>query len=335
MARTAKPSIDPVVWHPPKAPPRAKQKRSEADVRLDVFDLPGAGPEDVVIDAGGNVLAGLADGRIVRISPDGQQVDTVADTGGRPLGLEFVADDELLVCDARRGLLRVELDTGRVATIVDRVDGRRIVFCSNVVRTADGTVYFSESSTKYGLEHFKADLLAHSGTGRLSRLATDGSIDLIADGFDFANGLALAADESWLAIAETAGYRISKVWLTGPRAGQREPLVENLPAFPDNMSTGSDGLIWVALASPRNPVLDRLSPRAPVLRKIAWALPDAIQPKEEKTVWVQAYDTDGVLVHDLQTQHERLHMITGVCELDGVVWIGSLTARTIGRIQLH
>jgi hypothetical protein len=331
----AKPAIDPVVWHPPKAPPRSKQKRSVRDVRLEVFDLPGPGPEDVVLDASGNVLAGLADGRIVRISPDGRQVEAVADTGGRPLGLEFVPDDGLLVCDASLGLLRVDLRSGRVTTIVDRIDGRRIVFCSNVVRASDGTVYFSESSTKFGLEHFKAELIAHSGTGRLSRRSPDGSIDLVADGLQFANGLALGPDESWLAVAETGGYCITRIWLTGPRAGERETLVDNLPAFPDNMSTGSDGLIWVALPSPRDPVLDLLASRPPALRKLVWRLPEAVQPKEKKTVWVQAYDSDGTLVHDLQTQHDRFCMATGVREVDGVVWIGSLTAPGIGRVILR
>jgi sugar lactone lactonase YvrE len=331
----AKPPISPLVWTPPKAPARAKQTHGDEAFDLHVIDLPGAGPEDVVLDASGRLYAGLNDGRILRICSDGAHIETIADTGGRPLGLEVGADDELLVCDARLGLLRVDLNDGGVTTIVDRIDGRPMVFCSNVVRTADGTLYFTESSTKHGLDHFKAELLAHSGTGRLSRRTPDGSIDLVADGFQFANGIAVAPDESWLAVAETGAYRISKIWLTGPRAGEREPLVENLPAFPDNMSTGSDGLVWVALPSRRDPVLDLLLPRPPVLRKVVWALPEAIQPKEKKTAWVQAYDGDGTLVHDLQTSHERFFMATGVVERNGTVWVGSLTAPTIAHIELR
>ncbi len=331
----AKPPIEPVVWHPPKAPRRAKQRESERRFALDVFELPGAGPEDVAIDASGRVLAGLKDGRILRISPDGRHVETVAETGGRPLGIEIDPDGELLVCDARLGVLRVDPEAGRVTRLVDHIGGAPMLFCNNGALGADGTAYFTDSSQRFGIDHYKGELLAHSGTGRLFRRTPDGAVDLVADGFQFANGVALAPDESWIAVAETGGYCLDKIWLTGPRAGRRERLVENLPAFPDNISTGSDGLIWVALPSPRDPFLDLLAPRSPVLRKLAWALPDAMQPKEGKTVWVQAYDPDGLLVHDLQTSDERFYMATGVRELDGVVWIGSLTAPSIARIDLR
>jgi sugar lactone lactonase YvrE len=334
MGTRRKPPIDPVVWQPPKAPRRARQRQSDQPVALSVFDLPGTGPEDVAIDAAGRVLAGLKDGRILRISPDGRHIETVAETGGRPLGIEIDPDGELLVCDARLGVLRVDPDTGRVLRLVDRVGGVPMVFCNNGALAADGTTYFTDSSRHFGIDHYKGELLAHSGSGRLFRRTPDGAVDLVADGFQFANGVALAPDESWIAVAETGGYCLDRIWLSGPRAGERDTLVDNLPAFPDNISTGSDGLIWVALPSPRDPVLDLLLPRAPVLRKAAWALPEALQPKEKKTVWVQAYDADGVLVHDLQTSHERFFMATGVRELDGTVWVGSLTAPSIARIDL-
>lgn len=329
-----KPAIHPVVWQPPKAPARARQREGTEHFTLTVHDLPGVGPEDVAIDANGNVLAGLKDGRILRISPDGRRIETVAETGGRPLGIEIDADGELLVCDARRGVLRVDPDVGRVTTLVDRIGAVPMMLCNNGALAADGTAYFTDSSQRFGIDHYKGELLAHTGTGRLFRRSPDGSVDLIADGLQFANGVALAHDESWIAVAETGGYCLDKIWLTGPQAGHRETLVENLPAFPDNISTGSDGLIWVALPSPRDPVIDLLARKPPVLRKLAWALPDALQPREKKTVWVQAYDSDGTLVHDLQTSHPTLHMITGVRELNGVVWLGSLTAPAIGRITL-
>jgi sugar lactone lactonase YvrE len=330
----AKPSIDPVVWSPPKATERARRKHSEQPVALEVIGLPGAGPEDVAIDADGNVLAGLRDGRILRISPEGGHIDTVADTGGRPLGIEIDPDGELVVCDARLGVLRVDPRRGTVTPMVTSITGVPMVFCNNGALAADGTTYFTDSSTQFGIDHYLGDLIAHSGTGRLFRRTPDGSVDLVLDGLQFANGVALAPDESWIAVAETGGYCLDKIWLTGPRAGRRETLVENLPAFPDNISTGSDGLIWVALPSPRNPILDLLHSKPPVLRKLMWQLPDALMPKEQKTVWVQAYDPDGTLVHDLQTTHPDLYTITGVRELDGTVWLGSLTAPSIGRIQL-
>lgn len=321
-------------WTPPKAPPRSKVRHSDTPVDLTVFDLPGAGPEDVAIDADGHLYAGLVDGRILKLSPDGTHPTVIAETGGRPLGIEVDPGGDLLICDAHRGVLRTSRNGGTVHTLVSDIAGVPMKFCDNSAVAADGTVYFSDSSRWFGLDHWKGEILAHTGTGRLFRRTPDGSVDLVADGLQFANGVALAPDESWVAVAQTTEYRIDRIWLTGARAGQREPFVTNLPAFPDNVSTGSDGLIWVALPSPRDRLLDLVLPLPSVIRKIVWAAPEALQPKEKNIVWVQAYDTDGRLVHDLQTEHPNLHMVTGVRERDGNVWLGSLTASAVGLIVL-
>ncbi len=77
--------------------------------------------------------------------------------------------------------------------------------------------------------------------------------------------MALAADESYVAVAETGTRTVVRRWLTGPHAGERDLLVDDLPGYPDNIARGSDGLIWVSIASPLDPVVERLrSARPPV-----------------------------------------------------------------------
>jgi sugar lactone lactonase YvrE len=318
----SRPSISPRRWTPPRpAPPDAPAAGLPP---TKVIPVPGYGTEDVLVDDAGRVLTGLEDGRIVRVSPEGGVVELLALTGGRPLGLEWAPDGSLVVCDARRGLLRLDLRTESVEVLVDRVDGVPLRFCNNAAVAADGTVYFTDSSRDFGIDDWKADLLAHSATGRLLRRRPSGETDVLLEGLAFANGVALAADESFVAVAETGAYALRRLWLTGARAGEQEPLVDNLPGFPDNISTGSDGLVWVALASPRDRVLDFLLPRHPLLRRVAWALPEALQPRPRRTVRVQAYDDTGSLRHDLSGEHDRFHMVTGVREHHGQVWVGSL-----------
>jgi sugar lactone lactonase YvrE len=326
--------VETQTWRPPKAPARARETHSATPVTLRLCALPGAGPEDVALAPDGHMYSGLEDGRILHLAPDGSYLETIADTSGRPLGVEVDPDGDLVVCDAYRGVLSIDPRTGAVRTIVDRIAGVPMMLCDNSSIAQDGTIYFSDSSTRFDLAHYKGELIAHSGSGRVFRRTPDGAVDLVGDGFHFANGVALAPDESWVAIAETGGYCVTKVWLTGERAGQRETVVDNLPAFPDNLSIGSDGLLWVALPSRRDAVLDLLLPCPPAIRRLAWAMPDALQPKPHTTVWVQAYDTEGRLVHDLQTEHRGLATITGVRERDGVVWLGSLSSPAIGRIDL-
>ncbi len=295
---------------------------------IDVFPVPGPGAEDVVVAAHGPdegaVFTGTEDGRIWRLTHDGRRIDTIADTGGRPLGLEIDLDGRLLVCDAKKGLLRIDTRTGAIEAVADRVDGVPMVFCNNAAIAGDGTVWFSDTSTLYGIERWKDDFVQDTRTGRLLRLDQDGGVEVVLDGLAFANGVALAADESFVAVAETGARTVVRRWLTGPEAGARDFLVSDLPGYPDNISRGSDGLIWVSLASPRDPVVESLRSAPLWVRKAVTKVPEALQPKPQRTVRAQAYDDAGTLVHDLDVSTDRYHMVTGVREHDGRVWFGSL-----------
>jgi sugar lactone lactonase YvrE len=297
------------------------------------LEVDGAAPEDVVVDDAGRVVTGVDDGRVLRVGPDGG-VEVVADTGGRPLGIELLGDGRLLVCDARRGLLAVDPATSAVEVLVDRVAGEPMRFCNNAAVAADGTVYFSDSSRRFGIDHWRADLLEHSGTGRLLRRDPGGAVEVLLDGLQFANGVALAADGSFVTVAETGAYRLTRLWLVGERAGQTDLLADNLPGFPDNLSTGAGGLLWVALGSPRNPLLDRLHRRHPALRRAVWALPERVQPKPVRTLWVLAVDAGGAVVHDLQGPGDDYTMVTGVREHGGRLYLGSLAERAVAVLDL-
>jgi sugar lactone lactonase YvrE len=314
-------SISPLRWTPPPAPPA----RHPQHVDVEVVALPGAGPEDTLIDADGSVLTGLYDGRILRVSADGRTISTLADTGGRPLGLEWLPDGKVLICDANRGLLTLDPSPGagnRIATLLSEIDGRPMRFCNNADVTEDGTIYFTDSSTRFGIDEWMADLLEHSTTGSVYRLTPDGEVTRLATGRAFPNGVALSGDRRTLFWAETATYGLYKLDLT--TAGAEPVQIASIPGLPDNIARGSDGLIWVAVGSPRNAVLDFLLPKQPVLRKIVWSLPDALKPKAADVIEVQAYDESGTLVHDLRAKHPGFHMPTGVRERDGKVWLGSI-----------
>jgi sugar lactone lactonase YvrE len=301
-------------------------------MELQVIPVPGQGAEDVVVTPDGEaVYTGTEDGAIHRVSADGLRVETVARTGGRPLGIELLdGGARLLVCDARRGLLTVDLADGAVAELAS-VPMR---FCNNAAVGADGTVYFSDSSTVHPIDEWKAEMVEVTRTGRLLRRTPDGRVDVLADGLAFANGVALAADESFVAVAETAARTLVRYWLAGPRAGQRELLVDGLAGYPDNISRGSDGLIWVAVASPRDPLVEVLQ-RGPLrLRRAVTRIPERLQPAPKRTVRIQAYDVHGRLVHDRTAGASRFHMVTGVREHAGRVWLGSLHEPAVAVLDL-
>jgi sugar lactone lactonase YvrE len=317
----------PARWRPPSARPG-----TPVALPVSVIELPGSGAEDVLIDRMGSVVTGLSNGDVVRVSAEGTVV--LGNTGGRPLGIEEYPDGNLLVCDHDRGLLRLDVATGEVGVLVGEVDGERLHFCSNAVICADGTIYFSSSSETAAWDDIRADLISHATSGRLTLVHPDGKVTVLRRDLAFANGVALAPDESFLLVAETIRYRILKLWLKGPRAGEWVEFASGMPGFPDNISLSPSGLVWVSLPAPRVPVLDFLLPRHPMLRQLALRIPQRLHPKEQDVVWVQAYDLDGTLVHDIKTKHPRLSYITAAAESGGTVWLASVHHNVLGRIEL-
>ena len=301
---------------------------------FEVHQVPAAGAEDVVVGSQGEVYTGTEDGSIFRVRHDGGRIDRVAHTGGRPLGIETLPDGRLLVCDARQGLLRVDPASGAIESAVAEVAGRRMMFCNNAAVHSDGTVWFSDSSTHYSIEKWKNDFVENTRTGRLLRLSEDGTVEVVLDGLAFANGVALSSGEDFVAVAETGARTVVRLWLTGERKGTRDFLVKGLPGYPDNIARGSDGLIWVTIASPRDPVVERLQQAPLSLRKLVTRIPEKAQPKPKRTIRVQAYDDAGTLVRDLEVADDRFHMVTGVREHEGKVWMGSLHEPAVAVFSL-
>src|SRR5512141_1028708 len=169
---------------------------------LTVIPVPGHGAEDVVVDAEGWVFTGTADGSVYRVRPDGRRIDRVGNTGGRPLGLELLPDGRLLVCDALRGLLALDPADGAdgaVESLTELVHGQRMAFCNNAAVHSNGDIWFTDSSRVHGIDQWKADLVENTASGRLLRRGSDGAVEVVADGLRFANGVALSADESYVA----------------------------------------------------------------------------------------------------------------------------------------
>ncbi|HEX2893381.1 MAG TPA: SMP-30/gluconolactonase/LRE family protein, partial [Marmoricola sp.] len=189
-----------------------------------VHAVPAMGAEDVVVADNGLVYTGTEDGSVFSLRPDGNRVDLVGRTGGRPLGLELLPDGRLLVADARQGLLAMETATGKVERLVDTVNGRRMVFCNNAAVASNGDIWFSDSSAHYGIDQWKDDFVQDTRTGRLLCRRADGTTEQHLDGLAFANGVALSADESFVAVAETGARTVVRLWLSGERAGRRDYL---------------------------------------------------------------------------------------------------------------
>jgi hypothetical protein len=71
-----------------------------------------------------------------------------------------------------------------------------------------------------------------------------------------------------------------------------------------------------------------------LLRRAVWALPERLQPKPVRTLWVLAVDATGAVVHDLQGPGDRYTMVTGMREHAGRLYLGSLAERAVAARDL-
>lgn len=333
-------AIEPVTWQAP-----ADRGFSGAFEPNDVLAgaqrievIGGHGPEDIVVDADGVLYTALAGGEVVKV----EKGATVAlgQVPGRILGLAMGPRQQLYAADAYRGLLQIDRNSGAARVLLDQVDDEPLVYANNLDVASDGKIYFSEASSKFGAREnggtYPAsllDIMEHGSHGRL--LVFDPAaqtVDVIADGFSFANGVALAHDERSVLVAETGNYRVWRVWLEGERRGQKEVLLENLPGFPDNLSRGLDGKYWLGLVSPRNPLLDSLAPH-PFWRKVVQRLPQFIRPSATLYGHAVAFDDTGTIRASLQDPGGEVHTVTGVLETRESLYVGSLLNHFIAVVD--
>lgn len=330
--------IAPVAWQAPNnkgyTGPFAVNDTLKKIEKISIGD--NHGPEAFAQDDTGRIYAATHGGTIVRLQADGSNPENWANTGGRPLGSAFDRQGNLIVADAYRGLLSIAPD-GDVTVLADSADGIPIQYADDLDIAADGKIYFSDASTKFSAhgnteEASVLDILEHGGHGRLLMHdpATAKTTTLLT-GLNFANGVAVSHDQQFLLICETGSYRVIRYWIEGPRKGQSEPFIENLPGFPDNISTGRHGRFWIAFFAPRNALLDSLSDN-PFLRKVIQRLPAAIKPKAEAYAHIAAIDPNGNVVKNLQDPGTEYAKTTSVLETDQHLYIGSLVAPYAARL---
>ena len=314
--------VDPVAWEAPQDRGLTGAfAANDALAAADTIDLgTHEGPEDVTLGPDGALYATTSSGAILRIEQDTWTVSEFARTGGRPLGIETAADGSLLVANAHRGIQRVS-PGGEVTDLLQAVNGEQIAYADDLAVSTDGVVYFSDASVKFGARAWNGafaasllDILEHGGHGRI--IAFDpgsGNARVIMEGLNFANGVAISGDDRFLLVAETGSYRILRHWLRGPDAGTTEVVVDNLPGFPDNINSGSEGRFWIGLVAPRDAKLDSLSDQ-PFLRKVVQRLPAFLRPGAVPSSHVIAINGDGDVIWSLQDTVARYPSMTGVCE---------------------
>lgn len=304
--------------------------------KLDVASLVNSGikgPEDITVDNNGWLHTGLKDGRIVKFHPSQpSQIVTLANTGGRPLGLRFDANGNLIVADAVKGLLSLS-PNGNITVLASTFNGKRLLLVDHLDIAQSGDIYFSDASARFGLNDYILDFIEASASGRVFKYAVNtGEISLLLDGLFFSNGIVLGPNDDYLIVAETGRSRLLKYYLNGDRAGQYEVFLDALPAMPDNLYFDENETIWVGLVAMRNQQIEKLA-AYPGVRRLLGAVPANMLKPIGAYGFVIGVNLNGKITHNFQTE-QGYKSISAAFEHEGSLYLGSLEGDGIAKFDL-
>ncbi len=328
--------IDPVAWEPDPVPALEGDFAENRVLQgMELFATPNShGPEDVAVDADGRIYVGVVEGQILRYAADSSNPRVFADTGGRPVGMDFDRDGNLIVADAAKGLLSID-PSGAIKVLCTEAGDHPFRLTDDVDVDSQNVAWFSDASYKWALQEYMNEVLESAPKGRLLKYDINtGECSVVLDELFFANGVAVSPDETYVLVNETTRYRVKRVYVRGPRKGDVEVFIDNLPGFPDGISTGADGIFWLALFAPRNEILDFAGPK-PWVREVIYRTPAALQPKPKRHPFVLGLDAGGKVVHNLQDADGASFAKTTSAEQAGDwLYIGSLDEPNWGRIRI-
>jgi ribose transport system permease protein len=302
------------------------------------------GPEDVILDRNDCLYGCDRRGLIIRFSRgDFSKREIFANVGGRPLGMAFDAEDNLVVCVAGMGLYGVRPD-GEVFKMTDETnrnwtrvrDDSRIRMADDCDIAPDGKIYFSELTNRYEMEDWPIDAQEGRPNGRLICYdPVKGKTRTVVKDLVSPNGVCTAHDGRSVLIALTWLSKVLRYWIDGPKKGKVETVINTLPIYVDNINRASDGNYWLASVGVRTPAYD-LAMAMPRFRirmvkfvpRDEWLYPNVnwgciLKFNENGEVLESLWDPKGIFVH-----------VTSMREHKGYLYLGGLHNNRIGRIKL-
>jgi gluconolactonase len=187
--------------------------------------VPGGKPEALLTKAGWDKDEAP---KVTHFGPNGM----VLDTQGR-----------LMLCQqGNRAVIRIEKDGSRTL-IADRFEGKRLNGPNDIIRSKDGSIYFSDPP--YGLPRRNEAELPFCGVYRFR----DGKLDVMTKDLAVPNGLAFSPDEKYLFVADGSTIKRFDVQKDGTIANPAvffDLATVNRRGSPDGFRVDSRGNIFTS-----------------------------------------------------------------------------------------
>mmetsp|Transcript_20727 Transcript_20727/g.62454 ORF Transcript_20727/g.62454 Transcript_20727/m.62454 type:complete len:407 (-) Transcript_20727:639-1859(-) len=281
--------------------------------------------------------------------------------GGRPLGADFDATGNLIVCLPPVGLVSIEAGTNRVVLLTTKVDGgdpqkdrtARISYANDLaIDEETGDIYFTDSANfgpALGAEAYYDTMWAYllinfqgRPTGRVLKYSPSArTTTVVADNLWYPNGIALSSDRSFLVVAETPSKRLRRIDLSGAQAGQVSTFIAGLPGYPDGVSaipgtgTGCGGF-WVALVAPSQPAwLEKYVVPYKSVRALAANIFNLWRPKLSASGQVVKVSEAGVALDYLQDPTgQHISTVSSAVQVGDRLYLGNIAGDYISYLPV-
>jgi gluconolactonase len=225
--------LEPRLWTrmPDRFRRKARTAWADANRGGEAIDSFLEGPS---FDRAGNLyITDIPHGRVFRIAPDGPWAQ-VAEYDGWPNGLKIDQDGRIVIADYKRGLMRLDPDSGKVTPLLEKHHSESFKGVNDLVFASNGDIYFTDQG-QTGL---------HDPTGRVFRLRASGQLDCLIATVPSPNGIVLNRAETQVYVAVTRANAVWRLPLMADGSVSKAGLWLQLSggaAGPDGMALDEEG----------------------------------------------------------------------------------------------
>lgn len=204
------------------------------------------------------VWSDIPNNRILRYDETDGGVSVFRQPCGNTNGHTVDRQGRLVSCEhSGRRVSRTEFD-GKVVTIADKWQGKRLNSPNDVVVKSDGSIWFTDPA--YGIDTDYEGDKSESEIGRCNVYRVDpgtGNVDAVITDMERPNGIAFSLDESKLYVTDTgrthksdhpAHIMVFKVSANGKKVSGGKPFADCTAGLFDGFRLDEEGNIWTSAA---------------------------------------------------------------------------------------
>ena len=221
---------------------------------------------------------------------------------------------------------------------------RPLAFCNDLEVSHDGErIYFTEPFAYAGASMGGGtvpEVLAYQGNGRiwLHDLASR-ETRLVAEGIHFPDGVLVDLHpgqprEESILVSQTTGFRLLRLFVSGPRAGTQQLVQDGMTGMCDGMDRDARGNIWCGMYTHRSGLLNWLHAN-PWAKQVLLRLPLHWIPQPKRTgVLVLSPDASTPLYSAWYQGEKLIHNASALPGPDGFVYLAPFSRTHRGVVRM-